>query len=52
MLATDPANPACLAACALVEAQPGWQVHRIATGHDLIVTRPQEVADLLLEVGG
>jgi pimeloyl-ACP methyl ester carboxylesterase len=50
VLATDPSNPACLAACARVEGQPGWQVHRVATGHDLLVTRPQEVADLLLSL--
>ena len=51
VLATEPANPACLAACATVEGHPGWQVHRIATGHDLMVTRPSDVADVLLNIG-
>jgi pimeloyl-ACP methyl ester carboxylesterase len=51
VLATNPSNPACLAACALVDGKPGWQVRRIATGHDLMVTGPGEVADVLLSVG-
>ena len=31
-------------------ADPAWRYHELATGHDAMVTMPQELAHLLLEV--
>lgn len=33
-----------------VRSEPGWTVHELATGHDPMISAPQELADLLLSV--
>lgn len=33
-----------------VRSEPGWTVHELATGHDPMISAPQELADLLLNV--
>jgi hypothetical protein len=33
-----------------MRAEPGWRYDEIATGHDAMITAPQEVAALLLEL--
>jgi len=35
-----------------VRQQPGWQVHEIATGHDPMISAPEELLRLLLAVAG
>jgi len=32
------------------QTQPGWRYRELATGHDAMVTMPQELVDLLIEV--
>jgi pimeloyl-ACP methyl ester carboxylesterase len=39
-----------LAPRALPPTEAGWRLRRLATGHDAMITMPQELADLLLEV--
>ena len=36
----------------LVREQPGWELVELATGHDPMVSAPDELAALLLEVAG
>jgi pimeloyl-ACP methyl ester carboxylesterase len=36
----------------LVREQPGWELVELATGHDPMVSAPDELADVLLEVAG
>jgi pimeloyl-ACP methyl ester carboxylesterase len=33
-----------------VRSEPGWRTYELATGHDAMVTRPRELADLLLAI--
>jgi hypothetical protein len=33
-----------------VRAEPGWRVIELATGHDPMVSAPQELARILLDV--
>ena len=35
---------------ALPPKEPGWQLRKLPTGHDPMITMPRELADLLLEV--
>jgi hypothetical protein len=32
--------------------EPGWRSRHLATGHDAMITRPRELAALLLEIPG
>lgn len=46
---TEPAYPTIAAMRRRVREQPGWQVREMKTGHFPMVSRPRELADLLLE---
>jgi hypothetical protein len=35
-----------------VRAQPGWEVVELATGHDPMISAPEELAEVLLTVAG
>lgn len=43
-----PALPTIAVMRERVRQQPGWQVHEIATGHDPMISAPQELLQLLL----
>ncbi len=47
---TAPALPTIDASRARVRSQPGWTVHALATGHDPMISAPEELAALLLAV--
>ena len=32
--------------------QSGWGLYRLDTGHDPMITKPQEVAEILLDIAG
>jgi pimeloyl-ACP methyl ester carboxylesterase len=46
---TDPATPVLAESVARAK-QSGWTCRKLATGHDAMVTRPRELADLFLAV--
>ncbi len=48
---TDPWYAPLAWAREAVRAQPGWDWREIATGHDAMVTAPDELARMLLEIG-
>jgi pimeloyl-ACP methyl ester carboxylesterase len=48
--AADPPYAPMQAVCERVEAAPSWRFLRIATGHDMMVTAPEALAALLLDV--
>jgi pimeloyl-ACP methyl ester carboxylesterase len=47
---TAPALPAIEPSRRLVRTQPGWELVELATGHDPMVSAPDELAAVLLEV--
>lgn len=47
---TDPPLPTIDAARRRVRSEPGWAVFELATGHDPMVSAPQALADLLLDI--
>ena len=47
---TSPALATVEPAKELVRSQPGWEVVRLATGHDPMVSAPAELAEVLLRV--
>ena len=49
---TAPAFPSILPSHAWARSQPGWGWREMATGHDAMVTAPDELADLLMELAG
>ena len=49
---TAPALPAIEPSRRLVRTQPGWEVVELAAGHDPMVSAPDELAAVLLEVAG
>lgn len=49
---TSPALPTIEPSRRLVRSQPGWEVVELATGHDPMVSAPDELAAVLLEVAG
>ncbi|MEX5719811.1 alpha/beta fold hydrolase [Geodermatophilus maliterrae] len=49
---TSPALATVEPAKQLVRSQPGWEVVRLATGHDPMVSAPAELAEVLLRVAG
>ena len=48
--AADPAYPPMRGVCERVRADPGWTWRTLATGHDMMVTAPAALANLLLAV--
>jgi pimeloyl-ACP methyl ester carboxylesterase len=50
ILATAPERPHFAAAHASVEHHPAWRVEKIATGHDIMLTRPDELTQILLSL--
>jgi pimeloyl-ACP methyl ester carboxylesterase len=48
ILATAPVRPHFAAAYASIEQHPAWRVEQIATGHDIMLTRPEELTQSLL----
>ena len=50
VLCTDPLYPPVLPTYEWVEAQKDWPVRKIAACHDAMITRPDLVAELLLEL--
>jgi pimeloyl-ACP methyl ester carboxylesterase len=50
ILATAPSRPHFAAACASIEHHPAWRVEKIATGHDIMITRPEELTQILLNL--
>jgi pimeloyl-ACP methyl ester carboxylesterase len=51
ILAEDNAGSSFPAFAARLQEDPQWQVHKLIGGHDIMVTRPQELADLLHAIG-
>jgi pimeloyl-ACP methyl ester carboxylesterase len=51
ILASDNANSSFPKIAARLQEDPHWQVYRLIGGHDVMVTRPQELADLLDTIG-
>jgi pimeloyl-ACP methyl ester carboxylesterase len=49
---TSPALPTIDVMRERVRREPGWQVHEIATGHDAMISAPQELLRLLLAAAG
>ncbi|WP_448607794.1 alpha/beta fold hydrolase [Geodermatophilus sp. URMC 60] len=49
---TAPALPTIDPSRRLVRSQPGWEVVELATGHDPMVSAPDALATVLLEVAG
>jgi pimeloyl-ACP methyl ester carboxylesterase len=49
---TSPALPTIAVMRERVRSEPGWQVHEIATGHDAMISAPQELLRLLLAAAG
>ena len=49
---TDPALATIAASRTRVRAEPGWQIAEIATGHDPMVSAPDALLDVLLQVAG
>ncbi|MGY1631929.1 alpha/beta fold hydrolase [Geodermatophilus sp. SYSU D01186] len=49
---TSPPLPTIEPSRRLVREQPGWEVVELATGHDPMVSAPEELAAVLLEVAG
>jgi pimeloyl-ACP methyl ester carboxylesterase len=47
---TSPALPTIDASRRRVRAEPGWTVHEIATGHDPMVSAPQDLLKALLQM--
>lgn len=47
---TNPALPAVASSQAWARAQPGWRWMEMDTGHDVMVTEPQRLARLLVEM--
>jgi hypothetical protein len=47
---TSPALPTIDASRRRVRAEPGWTVHEIATGHDPMVSAPQDLLRVLLQI--
>lgn len=47
----DPADVPFAQFAARARSDPSWQYFELATGHDAMVTKPHEVAELLLQVG-
>ena len=47
---TDPVYGPLAGARAMARAQKGWAWRELATGHDAMVTAPQALAELLMEV--
>ena len=45
---TDPVLGGLEAAAARARGEPGWRYRELATGHDPMITRPRDLADLLL----
>ena len=50
ILATAPARPHFAAAYNSIEHHPAWRVENIATGHDIMLTRPEELTQILLRL--
>ncbi len=49
---TAPALPTIDLSRRLVRSQPGWELVELATGHDPMVSAPDELVAVLLEVAG
>jgi hypothetical protein len=47
---TTPALPTIDPSRRLVREQPGWEVVELATGHDPMISAPEELARVLLAV--
>ena len=48
---TDPALPSVASSQAWARQQPDWCWRELTTGHDAMITDPDRVADLLLQIG-
>lgn len=48
---TDPPSPMFLPFADRARSTPGWNLHELATGHDAMLTEPDELARLLLAAG-
>lgn len=46
-----PTPPSFAAFAARLRSRTGWRYHEIDTGHDAMVTAPDEVAAILAELG-
>lgn len=44
----NPGSPSFAAVAARLQADPAWDCHELASGHDAMVTAPQDVAALIL----
>jgi len=49
---TSPALPTIAVMRERVRTEPGWTVHELVTGHDPMVSAPDDLAHLLLEAAG
>lgn len=49
---TSPALPTVAVMRQRVRTEPGWTVHELATGHDPMVSAPQDLARLLVQAAG
>lgn len=49
---TNPALPTVAVMRQRVRTEPGWTVHELATGHDPMVSAPQDLARLLAQAAG
>ncbi len=49
---TEPALPTIAVMRQRVRSEPGWRVHELRTGHDPMVSQPQALAGLLLDIAG
>jgi hypothetical protein len=51
ILASDEAQSRFPPLAARLKEDPGWQVHSLIGGHDVMITKPHELADLLHAIG-